>query len=449
MDRLWKIWTNLRSSLWFVPGLILLASISLALGLIEVDTRIKREWLLDFPALFGLGADGSRGMLTAIGSSMLTVAALTFSLTLAAIAQASSQFTPRILRAFMSDRLNQFVLGYFVSVFAYCLIVLRTIRSGDGEEKFIPSIAVVFGLLFALGGIVVLIYFIHHIADSLQVTTIIKNITQETFDSIERVLPEKVGKAASEDKSEEAKQLRKSENWVEVPALKSGYIQSVNPEQLLSFAEENQLILRMNYGIGDFIVKDAKLASVFLDEDDSKPPDDKLIREINEFYSIYHYRTIEQDVNFGIQQIVDIALKALSPGVNDTTTAINCIHYLGALVGRIAERESFNRVRVCNGKLRVLVKTPSFEDYVKSAFDQIRINGKGNLTVFEALLTSLAFTAEKAPKKEYLDVLDEQVKLIAELARQTLETDYERQKAARKISETHQMILDLRREKHS
>ncbi len=128
MNKLKQILSDLRASLWFVPGVLIIVSIALALGLIEIDSTVKAEWVEDYPRLFGLGSDGARGMLTAIAGSMLTVAALAFSLTLNAVTQASAQFTPRIFRNFMRDRANQFVLGYFVSVFVFCLIVLRTIR---------------------------------------------------------------------------------------------------------------------------------------------------------------------------------------------------------------------------------------------------------------------------------------------------------------------------------
>ena len=133
MNRLKQLWSNLRSSLWFVPVLIVVCSVGLAVGFIEVDGRINRELLAEYPRIFGAGADGSRGMLTAIAGSMITVAGLTFSLTLLAMAQASSQYTSRILRNFMGDRRNQFVLGFFVGIFAYCLIVLRTIRGGTKD----------------------------------------------------------------------------------------------------------------------------------------------------------------------------------------------------------------------------------------------------------------------------------------------------------------------------
>ncbi|HXG83711.1 MAG TPA: DUF2254 family protein [Pyrinomonadaceae bacterium] len=213
MNKLKRFLAGLRASLWFVPGVMIIFSVALALILIEVDSTVKAEWLADYPRLFGLGADGSRGMLTAIASSMLTVAALAFSLTLNAVTQASGQFTPRIFRNFMRDRANQFVLGYFVSVFAFCLLVLRTIRGAD-ELKFVPSFAVLVGLALAVGGVLVLIFFIHHIADSLQITTILDNITDETKESVKRLFPEELGEAASGGEKREAWRAEDVKNWV-------------------------------------------------------------------------------------------------------------------------------------------------------------------------------------------------------------------------------------------
>ena len=173
MSRLRVLWQNVNASLWFVPTLMVAGAIGLAFGLVVVDTHIAHTWLPDYPLLFGAGTDGARGMLTAIAGSMVTVAALIFSLTLSTLAQVSSQYTSRVLRNFMRDRANQLVLGFFVSIFAYCLIVLRTIRGSD-EGGFIPSLAVFMGLVLALASIGVLIFFIHHMATAIQASTIIR-----------------------------------------------------------------------------------------------------------------------------------------------------------------------------------------------------------------------------------------------------------------------------------
>jgi uncharacterized membrane protein len=400
MQRIINFWYALRSSLWFVPGMMIIGSIFLALILIESQSHIKNEWLLNYPRLFGLGADGSRGMLTAIAGSMLTVAALTFSLTLTALAQASAQYTPRILRNFMRDRVNQFILGYFVSVFAYCLIVLRTIR-GEDDIKFVPSLAVMGGLILAIGGIVVLIYFIHHIASSLQVTEIIHKIVEETKDSIDNLFPEELGSAAEKAEQTEAQIISASKNWHEIPVQKSGYIQFVDTEKLVEWADENEFIIKMECGIGQFIGEGATLVSLTgRNQDSEQKITGETETEINDLFSINRHRTIEQDVGFGIRQIVDIALKALSPGINDTTTAISCIDYLGVIVGEIARKKLPETVRVKNDNLCVLVKANDFQKYVETAFDQIRMSGKENQAIFERLLKALFFVAKCAENRD-------------------------------------------------
>lgn len=437
VNKLKLFWTNLRESLWFVPGLMIAFSIALAFGLIELDSRMDIKWLEDYPRMFGLGADGSRGMLTAIASSMLTVATLAFSLTLNSITQASGQFTPRIMRNFLRDRVNQFVLGYFVSVFAFCLIVLRTIRGGD-EIKFVPSISVMVGLVLAVGGIFVLIFFIHHIAASLQITTILDNIVNETKGAVERMFPEKLGAAATGMEKDESRFAENIKTWQKIPALKAGYIQSVDATDLLNFAAENRVLLRMRRGIGQFAGSGATLAEIAPDTETGVRQmkfEAQKIEEINSFFGIDRHRTIEQDAGFGIRQIVDIALKALSPGVNDTTTAVYCIDNLGEILGEIAGRKMPARIRSRNGVPRIIATAPDFADYVETAFDQILVNGEANAAIFERLLATIVFIAERAESDERRAVLARQVEKIAEFAEETLKTGHEREKIRLKTIE--------------
>ena len=444
ITKLKQILSDLRASLWFVPGVMIIVSVALALGLIEVDSTVKAEWLADYPRLFGLGADGSRGMLTAIAGSMLTVAALAFSLTLNAVTQASGQFTPRIFRNFMRDRANQFVLGYFVSVFVFCLLVLRTIRGAD-ELKFVPSVAVLTGLLLAVGGVLVLIFFIHHIADSLQITTILDKITRETKEAVEKLFPQELGDAATADEKVEIRQAEDVEDWKKIPALQAGYVQDVNADGLLKYADENKILIKMRRGIGQFAGRGATLAEI---APDTETPNREIkinrakIEEINDFFSLARHRTIEQDAGFGIRQIVDIALKALSPGVNDTTTAVSCIDNLGEIVGEIARRKIPARVRSKDDVPRVIVVAPDFQDYVETAFDQIRISGKANFAIFERLITTIMFVAECATDKMRRAALRKQIDLIGEYAAQTLETDYEKEKVRLRLTESEKVFSE-------
>ena len=167
MNKIRQTWGTVRDSLWFMPTLSVLMAVLLAILLIVVDSILGNELWLRWSLVFGAGAEGSRGMLSAIATSMITVAGVAFSITIVALAQTSTQYSSRILRKFMGDRTNQLVLGVFVAIYAYCLIVLRTIRSGD-EGGFVPSLAVLMAIVLAFVGIGVLIYFIHHIARSLQ-----------------------------------------------------------------------------------------------------------------------------------------------------------------------------------------------------------------------------------------------------------------------------------------
>jgi len=443
MNKLKQILSDLRASLWFVPGVMIIFAIALALILIEVDSHINAEWLADYPRLFGLGADGSRGMLTAIASSMLTVAALAFSLTLSAISQASAQFTPRIFRNFMRDRANQFVLGYFVSVFAFCLLVLRTIRGGD-EIKFVPSFAVLTGLALAVGGVLVLIFFIHHIADSLQITTILENIALDTKKSIDKMFPQELGDAASEDEKETAHKIEEVKNWKNIPVQNAGYVQNVDTDGLLEYAAQNDILIKMRRGIGQFAGSGATIAEIAPDAETTEREstvDENTIEEINNFFTLDRHRTIEQDVGFGIRQIVDIALKALSPGINDTTTAVECIDNLSEILGTIARRQFPARIRSKSDVPRVIVAAPDFQEYVETAFDQIRLSGKGNFAIFERLLSAIIFVAQSVNDKTRRRALEKQIELIDEFAAQTLETVYEKEKVKMKLVEAKKIFV--------
>jgi uncharacterized membrane protein len=201
MNRLKHLWSNLRASFWFLPTLIVAFSTVLALGLIEVDSSRNRDWMDDWPRLFGVSAAGARGMLATIAGSMTTVVGVTFSMTLVALTLASSQYTSRVLRNFMSDHVTQVVLGIFAGIFTYCLIVLRTIRGGD-EGGFVPSLSVAFSVVLAIGGVGTLISFIHHIASSIQASSIIAAVTKETLEAVDRLFPEKLGREPMDDEAD-------------------------------------------------------------------------------------------------------------------------------------------------------------------------------------------------------------------------------------------------------
>ena len=350
VQHLRDLWLSLKSSLWFVPVIAVLIAIVLAIVLTSLDLHIGSDWVGGHTIIFGVGAEGARGMLSSIAGSMMTVASLSFSLTISTLATASSQYTSRLIRNFMRDRYNQFVLGYFVGLFAYCLVVLRAIRSSSGDGwQFVPSLAVMTGLVLALISIGVLIFFIHHIAESIQAATILDTVTHETVDAIEEIFPKSVGNPSG-DVVEMPDAIRDDQTtWQPVAAEATGYVQHVDASTLLRLATEHDTVVRMASDIGTFVTPAGPLCHVALRE----PPDDDFAAALREAYSVGSSRTIEQDPAFGVRQIVDIGLKALSPGINDTTTGVMCLEHLGTIVEAIAQREIPDQFRAHDGTLRV------------------------------------------------------------------------------------------------
>ena len=404
-----------------MPTLIVIGSAVLAESLIEID-RISDRLLADFPRLFGAGAEGSRGMLSSIASSMITVAGVTFSITIVALSQASSQFSSRILRNFMRDRANQVVLGIFLGVFTYCLLVLRAIRGGD-EGIFVPSLSIFGGLVLALMAIGFLIFFIHHAAALLQASNVIAGASAETRKTIDRLYPEILHGIEPELNAEaEIPDSLAQRSQIVIPSPVSGYIQGYDEATLTRLAASHNVVLRMHSGVGEFAISDTPLLSVY----SHTPLNMELVRGIQSAYSISTSRTTEQDPGFGIRQIVDIALKALSPGVNDTTTALTCIDHLTAINVKLANRRIARPVITENGELRIILKGPDFETFTEESFNEIRTNARGNAVVIARLLRSLQSIAAMTDNQTRKIHLRKHMSLLIELAEETVDSDYDR-----------------------
>lgn len=440
MNRFKKLWRTLRSSFWFMPAWIVLGSVAVAVVLINADYYGGTQWLNKWPLLFGAGAAGARGMMSTIAGSMMTVVGVTFSMILVVLAMASSQYTSRILRNFTRSRVTQAVLGIFAGIFTYCLIVLRTIRSGD-EGAFVPSLAVFFGFVLALGGVGALVFFIHHIASSIEASNIIASIARETIAAIDRLFPEKLGQEPDENEDRDTQCLLAERNWIAVPAKDSGYIQSVNNAAILRLARDNKTIVRMEHGIGEFVVQGTKLVSLALED----PPDEPTIAALQSAFSISNHRTVEQDAAFGIRQIVDVALKALSPGINDTTTAVTCVDYLASILARVAPLQIPSSHRFEDGELRVIAKGPSFESLLAESFDQIRRSAKGDVVIMSRMLDALQLLASLTASPSRRRALRAQVRWIAELAGRTIESAHDRAVIDRHLSRVFE-TADVKRE---
>lgn len=419
-----NLWNRLMSSLWFVPALCVIAGLVLGITFVAVDYFFESPFR-HLPLLFGVQPSGAREILAVIAGSSITVAGTVFSITIVALTLASTQFSPRILRNFMRDTGNQAVLGALVGIFAYCIVVLRTIRDGGStpELDFVPTTAVFFGVIFGFFGVGCLIYFIHHVATTIQASSIISGIARETITEIENSFPAEPSKC---DVSEKTRKMLEKPPAFSVNSVQSGYVQNADSMELKAIAAENELVIRMQRRIGQFAISGLPILDIF-SENDSYQPDDATIERMRSVYNIGSYRTVEGDVAFGLRQIVDIALKALSPAINDSTTAVTCVDYIGAIMVSIARRPSCPSLLFEDERLCVVLEEQRFEDFFDLAFNQIRQNAGGNVAVILRLLNSINVLSKvnanlkvKNERSERHELIQLQAELLFDLAKRTV-----------------------------
>lgn len=379
---------RIRHSLWFVPTICTVAAAALATGLIRVSEVTDLE-AGSLPLIFSAGVDGARAMLQAIAGSIITVAGVTFSITIVALQLTSTQFSPRVLRNFLSDRANQLVLGVFVGTFTYALLVLRSIQSEDGSaEAFVPSLAITGALLLTLVSMAMLIHFIHHISIRIQVTSIVASVAEDTLHAVREMSsrwqededrpwrPVATGSAAAVPPSGSLPPEAVPSSHRLVPARQSGYLQFVQIQRLIEAADEAGGRLRLLVAPGTWVQAGVPCAALESSTGDAGADPERLAQAVEDAFGLGHERSMAEDVAFGIQQLVDIAIKALSPSVNDPTTAMNCIDRLVQIL--VAAGANPDPPRVFTGVDRpgiVEVPFPGFDELVDLGFDQIRHYG--------------------------------------------------------------------------
>lgn len=420
---------RLLSTLWFIPAVLAVLGGLLGILVVVIDNF---AWPgVDKPMLLDVQPSAARDMLAVVAGSMITVAGTVFSITIVALTLASTQFSPRILRNFMRDAGNQYVLGAFVGIFAYCVVVLRTIRENSPENggNFVPSLAVALGVAFGLSGIGFLIYFIHHVATTIQATSIISQIAGETIAEIE--LTYEFEYEARRYDTSVVGEFTKGE-WLKIRGLSTGYIQNIDIGHLFAIAERENVVVRVRRRVGEFAI--AGLPLLEINAASGFKIDDKLVREFNAAYDVGNFRTIDGDVAFGLRQIVDIALKALSPAINDTTTALSCIDYLSAIMIALARRPSRPPLVFSGSQLRLIKGPQRFEDYFDLSFNQIRQNAAGNVAVILRLLNAMELLGKlnqnfkiTSECRERHELILTQSRLLIELGRSTITADSDRE----------------------
>ena len=397
LSKIMALWTRVRDSLWFIPGVCTLGAVILAIVMVQLDLRevvpLPSPTAPDADGppqavrlAFAGTADGARSVLNAIAAGLITVTGVVFSVTIVAIQLASTQFTPRILRNFTADRGNQVVLGVFIGTFTYALLVQRVVRGGSDEVgSFVPHLSVTVAMALTLVSIGFLIYFIDHAARSVQAAVIIDRVTADALRTIQRTLPDRVGDPAQEDAIEPA---IPSGTPTQVTARSGGYVQGVDQDALLELLEEQARTIRLEPHVGDFVMAGSVLATVWPEETDQESP---LVDGIREAFILGYERTPHLDPELGVVELVDIAVKALSPGINDPTTATICLDRLSQIVVEFGRREPPARVHHKGDRGGALIlPRPEFSHMVATAFDQIRHFGAGNPHFAIAMLRRLA-----------------------------------------------------------
>jgi uncharacterized membrane protein len=392
--RLASFWERLRVSFWFLPSMLAATAFALSFLLVEIDRWLGAKTVREFGWLYTFGPEGARAVLSAIASSMITVAGLTFSITMLTLQLASSQFGPRMLRDFMRDRGNQVVLGVFIATFLYCLLVLRTVR-GTEEASFTPHVAVAFGVFLALASLAVLIFFVHHVASSIRVETLLSELGRQALEAVDRLYPAQIGQGPCEAGSGTERHVRQQpQDMAELASERGGYVQRIDHEGLMRFARAHDLLLRIEAKPGDYAAAGATLLAA----QGRATLSEELRAELLATVILGNDRTPHQDLELSLRRIVEIAQRALSPGINDPTTALYCIDRLQEALERLASRPTPAARRFDDeGRLRVIAPTPGFEALALPVFTAVSRYGLEDADVMSRLLDAMQAVADAAP----------------------------------------------------
>jgi uncharacterized membrane protein len=435
----------LRTNLWLVPAV----EVVFAIALFAVTTLLDRAVYRGAVALPGWvnsgSADAAREVLTAIAAAVITVVGVVFSIILVTLTLASTQFGPRMLRNFIRDRATQLTLGTFVATFVYAVLVLVSVGEGSHGD-FVPHIGVTVTLALMVADLAVLIYFIHHTATSIQLPQVIASIASDLSEAIEvqggdgdhgrasvAGQPGSAQLAGGPSPAELLSLLETGGGTVRAPA--SGYLQFIRHGILVQLASEAGAVICLDHRPGHFIVQGHPYAKVW-------PPE--AVNRVSDALARAHltgpHRTLTQDVSFGIDQLVEIAIRALSPAVNDTFTALTCIDWLGDNLCKIINRWHPARVhRDGQGFIRVIAAQPTYERLVQRAFEKIRQASSGMPAVMIRQLEALAKIMADTSSAGQRHVLLDQAAMIDRLCERTVPEACDRADVRRR----YEAVLDV------
>lgn len=414
--------SRINDSFWFIPLVVCAAGIILALVMVMLD-----EWLVQNSITVSLGThsiEGGRGILIAIAGSVLGVAATSFSITTSVLATASSTYGPRLVRNFMADNRNQFVLGSFGASFLYSLIVLRSIRdASDIGSMFVPSISINLAILFGIFNVVMLIYFLHHIADSIQISTLVSRVRDDLIRSIDTLYVGGKPDVPSAIRAADLSELPDTEPQI-VYAWQDGFVERVEYDELVENARAHGAIIKMLVQPGDYVYLSMPVAEVWQD----MPMSDKSEQWPTDSIHIAQTRTPYQDIRYAVQQPIDITIRALSMGINDPYTAINAIHGLGSGLMRLVNHENIESIMFDERyQPRVHKKTIEIEHLIASTFRTLRGNVTRSLDATLAVLELAENILKTATHESYKNIVIREIYGVNESFQESTSSSFDKQ----------------------
>ncbi|AUI52018.1 DUF2254 domain-containing protein [Arthrobacter crystallopoietes] len=384
-----RIRDALRTQLWPVPAIAVVLSVGLGIFLPRLDAAVDDSLPPAVTALlFGGGPEAARSVLEAISGSLITVTSLTFSLTVVTLQLASSQFSPRLLRTFTRDRFVHFTLALFLATFVFALTVLRSVRTQQDEDgPFVPEISVTVSFVLSLASVMGLVLFLAHLTREIRVETMMRNVHEETKVTIDRIFP-----AGAPPQPQEP---QPGPGSIPITSASSGFLTSIDEQALLQAARETGTVVRIDREPGSSLIEGVPFARAW------KPGSGRALnteeaaelgKRVNEAVATGFERTNVQDVAFGFRQLVDVAARALSPGINDPTTAIHVLGHLSSLLCCLVDRNPGPRMMTDNddgGRVRVVLALPGVEELLDLAVSQPRLYGAKDPTVAARLIELL------------------------------------------------------------
>jgi uncharacterized membrane protein len=436
IGRLWRgsDWRRevLRTNLWLVPAVEVLAAALLFAGTYALD-KASYDGVFRTPgwAISG-SADAARQILTAIAAAIITVVGVVFSIVIVALTLTSTQFGPRMLRNFIRDRGTQLTLGTFVATFVYSVLALGSIGQGD-HGAFVPHISITVTLVLMVADLAVLIYFLHHIATQIQLPQVIAGIAGDLAEAIEMQAGDPTVGA---DARYAALLIADMDGpGGDVPAARSGYLQYIRHGTLVRIAAEKGAVIHLRYRPGHFLVQGHPYATVW-----PAAASEQVARELARAHVTGPYRTLAQDVSFGVDQLVEICIRALSPAVNDTFTALTCIDWIGDSLCKVTGRWQPTRVyRDPAGTVRLIATQTTYQRLVQRAFEKVRQAGRAMPAVMIRQLDALAKIMERATSPDDCAVLLDQAMMIERLSARTVDEESDREDVRR----AYQRVLDV------